>query len=273
MHNLPENIKNALRPFYTEDETPDVFPAKFSFKGELYYYFTFAPAAEQLILRNDGNVPLFEEIKEEALLANNFNTCIEKFVNIGAPWAVANRVENYENYWDILSKIESKLGPLPEDVQKAYDVAKQVPGIIIENQRQIYDAVKKADELWLERSQEELVTDQDEALMESYLVEMIQAQVRQNDIQIKTDKERKLISEFVSSKKGFLNFTANILSRRIKPFDKYMFSSDHEDAEEWDDLSKLALKGNRKAEEAKDHYKVFNKLRNPRKNVHKLDGQ
>lgn len=264
MQNLPENIKNALRPFYKEDETPDVFPAKFSFKGELYYYFTFAPAAEQLILHNDGSAPFFEEIKEEALLANNFNTCIEKFVNIGAPWAVANRVENYENYRDILSEIESKLGPLPEEVQKAYEVAKQVPGIIIENQQQLLEAVKKADALWLERSQEELVTAQDEALMESYLVEMIQAQVRQNDIQIKTEKERKLISEFVSSKKGFLNFKAIILSQRLKPFDKYMFSSDHEDAEEWGDLSKLALTGNRKAEEVIDHHKVFNKLRNPK---------
>ncbi|MED3744766.1 hypothetical protein I6J18_12440 [Peribacillus psychrosaccharolyticus] len=264
MHNLPENIKNALKPYYKEGEKPDVFPAKFSFKGELYYYFTFAPAEEQLILRNDGSAPFFEEIKEGALLANNFNTCIEKFVHIGAPWAVANRKGNYENYQDILNKIERKLGPFPEDVQKAYHVVKQVPGIIIENQRQILEAVKKADELWLIRSQEELVTDQDEALMESYFVEMIQAQVRQNDIQIKTEKERKKISEFVSSKKGFLNLTAIILSLRLKPFEKNMFSSNHEHADEWGEFSKLVLTGNRKAEEVKDHYKVFNKLRNPK---------
>lgn len=264
MENLPENIKHALRPYYKEDEIPDVFPAKFSFKGELYYYFTFAPAEEQLILRIDGSVPLFEEIKEEALLANNFNTCIEKFVKIGAPWAVANRVGNYENYQDILSQIEKKLGPFPEDVQRAYDVVKQVPGIILDNQRQIVEAVKKADELWLRRSQEELVTDKDEALMESYLVEMIQAQVRQNDIQIKTDNERRKISEFVSSKRGFMNIAAMKLSLRLKPFEKYMFSRDHEDADEWEELSKLALTSNRKEEEVKDHYKVFNKLRNPK---------
>lgn len=264
MHNLTENIKDALKPYYNENEKPDVFPAKFLFKGELYYYFTFAPAAEQLILRNDGSAPFFEEIKEEALLANNFNVCIEKFVHIGAKWATANRLGNYENYKNILGQIERKLGPLPEDVQKAYDVVKHVPDIIIENQHQIVDAVKKADDLWKVASDKELVTDLDEEKMESYLVEMIQAQVRQNDIQIKTENERKLISEFVSSKKKRFNLNACILSIRLKPFDKNMFSSSHEHAGEWDEFRDMALYSNRKAEEVKDHYLVFDKLRNPK---------
>ncbi|WP_298473471.1 hypothetical protein [uncultured Psychrobacillus sp.] len=263
MHNLPENIKEALKPYYNKKEKPDVFPAKFSFKGELYYYFTFAPAAEQVILRNDGSAPYFEEIKEEALLANNFNVCIEKFVHIGAGWATANRLGNYENYKNILTQIKRKLGPFPEDVQKAYDVVKHVPDIIIENQHQIVDAVKKADELWKVASDKELVTDQDEEKMESYLVEMIQAQVRQNDIQMKTDEERRIISEFVSLKK-WVNLHAFILSIRLRPFDKYMFSRNHEDAGEWAELRDMALYSNRKAEEVKDHHLIFDSLRNPR---------
>lgn len=45
-----------------------------------------------------------------------------------------------------------------------------------------------------------------------------------------------------------------------------MFSRNHEDADEWAELRDMALYSNRKAEEVKDHYMIFDSLRNPRLN-------
>ena len=61
-----------------------------------------------------------------------------------------------------------------------------------------------------------------------------------------------------------MNITAMVLSLRLKPFEKNMFSSDHEHADEWGDFSKLVLTGDRKAEEAKSAHIILDSLRNPK---------
>lgn len=43
-----------------------------------------------------------------------------------------------------------------------------------------------------------------------------------------------------------------------------MFRRRHEHADEWDEFRDMSLYSNRKAEEVKDHYLVFDKLRNPK---------
>ncbi|PWW17613.1 hypothetical protein DFO73_12415 [Cytobacillus oceanisediminis] len=264
MHNIPESIKESLKPYYKENETPDVFPAKFNIGGKLYYYFTFAPAEEQLIMENDGTVPRVDEVKNTAVITSSYNGCIETFVNIGSKWVKANRIENYEKLKDILRDIESKLGPFPQDVDSAYRVFEPVPDKIIDNQKVIDESVKKADQLWQRGRESLLVTEEDEKEMHGYLVEMIRAQVRLNDIQLQTENERKIIYDYVSSKKGLLNFTALNLARKLKPYKKHMFSSNSEDAKGWSELRHSVFNDDLEAERQKNAEILSRKLRNPR---------
>ncbi|CAM3858374.1 hypothetical protein GCM10009865_52320 [Aeromicrobium ponti] len=264
MHNLPENIKESLKPYYKENETPDVFPAKFNIGGKLYYYFTFAPAEEQLIMENDGTVQRFDVVKEVAVITNSYNVCIETFVNIGSKWIKANRIENYVKLKDILQEIKSKLDPFPQDVERAYRIFEPVPDKIIENQKVIEESVKKADQLWQRGREDLLVTEEDEKEMHGYLVDMIRAQVHQNDIQLQTENERKIIYDYVSSKKGLFNFTALNLARKLKPYEKHMFTSNSEDAKGWSELRHSVFNDDLEAERQKNAVLVYRKLRNPR---------
>jgi hypothetical protein len=264
MHNLPENIKVSIKPFFKENETPDVFPAKFNIGGTLYYYFTCAPTEEQLIVEVSGTVPLFEEVKEAAIIMNNYNSYIETFVSIGSKWVKADRIENYTKLKALLSDIENKLGPFPQDVETAYKIFETVPDIIIENQIVIEESVRKADYLWQKARESLIVTDDEEKEMHGYLGDMVRAQVKQNDIQLQTEKERKIISDYVSSKKGFLNFSAMNLARKLKPYEQNMFNSQSKDAEGWEVLRHSVLNADIEAERQKNAGIVLSKLRNPR---------
>jgi hypothetical protein len=264
MHNIPDSIKESLKPYYKEREKPDVFPARFNIGGKLYYYFAFAPAEEQLVMENDGTVPLFEEVKNIAVITNSFNVCIETFETIGTKWLKANRIENYVKLKEILLQIESKLGPFPQDVEKAYRVFEEVPDKIIEYQKVIEESVKKADQLWERGKESQLVTEEDEKEMHGYLVDMIRAQVHQNDIQLQTENERKIIYDYVSSKKGLFNFTALNLAKKLKPYEKHMFTSNSEGAKGWSELRHSVFNDDLEAERQKNAVLVYRKLRNPR---------
>lgn len=208
MHNLPEHIKEALKPFYSENEKPDVFPSKFNVDGRLFYYFTFAPAEEKLIMRDTGEVPRHEEVKREALIFNSYNASIEAIAKIGSKWFKSGTKENYEKLLKVLNDIRDSLGPLSISVQEDLEVYKNAARTIIQKQEIIVGSVMSAGELWEHTNKIELATEEDQKRMRIYIVEMCRAAFRQNEIQMQTEHARNSVWEFVSSNRRPLNLSA-----------------------------------------------------------------
>ncbi len=158
MHNIPEHIKEALKPYYKDGEKPDVFPSKFRIKNELYYYFTFAPAVEQLIMKDDGTVPVLHEIRDVALICNSYNDSIESLASIGKKWVQSGKKENYEKLRNILRDAQEMLSPLPDDVEAAFHSYLNTANQIIENQNAIQEAVDDAIIIWDRTNLQEIAT-------------------------------------------------------------------------------------------------------------------
>lgn len=85
--NLPDSIAKTAKQYLKSNERFDVFPSKFFVDNVFYYYFTYAPASEQLIIREDGIAPSFNEIKHAALIAEAYNTSIVTIYRIGFRWS------------------------------------------------------------------------------------------------------------------------------------------------------------------------------------------
>lgn len=262
MNNLPENILQALKPYYQPNEVPDVFPSIFLIKNEKYYFFTFAPAAEQLIMKENGSVPAFEEIKQIALIASNYNHSIESIANIGSKWVKAGRTENYEKLIRLLEEIEEKLGPLPDGVRTDVMQLKEAAGKILFHQKEIEEAVQKGAALWDRTNAQALVTEEDQQTMRGYMNELGTAQFKQNEIQIETQEQRERIDQFLSSRKSIFHLKAMSLYNGFKPYKKFMMNSN--ESIEMENVRQMMENANGPLEQGEGAADFLAHLRNPK---------
>jgi hypothetical protein len=261
MHNLPEHIKEALKPFYSENEKPDVFPSKFNVDGRLFYYFTFAPDPEQLILMEDGNVPRLEEIKREALIFNSYNGSIETMAHIGGKWARSGIKKNYQNLMKVLDEIKNTLGPLSSSDQEALDVYKSAAKTIVQQQEIIEDSVKRAGELLDYTNKIELVTVEDQKRMRTFIVDMCRAAYKQNEIQMQTEQARNSIWKIVSNKRWPLNLPAWILFIKLFPYQRNMMKNTKESIQQMQEIN-MVTQEDLPLEQHDNAQEVIRRLRN-----------
>lgn len=264
MHNIPENIKEALKPYYKDGEKPDVFPSKFRIKNELYYYFTFAPAVEQLIMKDDGTVPVLHEIRDVALICNSYNASIETLASIGKKWVQSGTKENYEKLRNILRDAQKTLSPLPPDVEAAFQSYLRTADQIIDNQNAIQEAVDDAIIIWDRTNLQELATEQDQIDMRKYIVNMARASYRQNEIQLQTEKDREKVWDFVSSKRWPFNKSGWSIYFKLRAYQKYMMKNTAINMKEAEEVGKMVLSEDLPLDQHEIAQEVWEHLRNPR---------
>ena len=264
MHNLPESIKDSLKRYYKKNETPDVFPSKFKIENEMYYYFAFAPAAEQLIIKEDGTVPPFHQVQREALIFNSYNVSIETIINIGNKWVKSNKEENYQKLKIVLKEIKEKLGPLPSELDSAYEAYFMTAEKILEFQTIINESVKRAKEIWDRTNLEELATEQDQINMRKCIVDMTRAAYRQNEIQLKTEREREQIWKYVSAKRWPFSFVGWNLYIKLMSYQKNMMKNTPYDVKEANEIGKMVLNDDLPLEQHENAKGVLRNLRNPK---------
>lgn len=258
MHNIPENIQASLKKYYKESEKPDVFPSKFHINGEYYYYFTFAPAAEQLIMKDNGVVPFFHEVEREALIFNSYNISIETIIDVGSKWVKSKKRSNYEKLLRILHDLKRKL---PPELSTAYHSYLMTAESILEDQSLIEKSVQRATEIWDRTNSEELATEQDQIEMRKCIVDMGRAAYRQNEIQLRTEKDREIIWNYVSSNRWSVGLG---LFYKLKAYQKNMMKNSQENIREAEEIGKMALRDDLPLEKHDNAERVWKQLRNPR---------
>lgn len=219
MHNIPVHIQTSLKDFYKENEKPDVFPSKFKIDGKTYYYFTFSPIAEQLIMEENGTVPSFHSVKKEALIFNSYNSSIESIASIGNRWVKSNKRNNYEKLKILLADLKEKL---PIELATAHDTYVKAAETILENQAIIEHSVKRATDIWQRTNHKELVTEDDQIEMRKYTYEIGRAGYQQNVIQLETENEREKVWNYVSSNAWSVGWGFYF---KLKPFQKNMMKN------------------------------------------------
>lgn len=258
MDNIPEHIRDSLKNYYKENEKPDVFPSRFQINGEFYYYFTFAPAKEQLIMKDNGQVPFFHEVEREALIFNNYNISIEAIIDVGSRWVKSNKRSNYEKLLTILQDLKGKL---PAELSSTYDTYVMTATSILEDQSVIEKAVQRATDIWDRTNREELATEQDQIDMRKCIVDMARAAYRQNEIQLRTERDREQIWNYVSSHRWSVGLG---LYYKLKSYQKNMMKNSKENIREAEITGKMVLGDDLPLEQHENAQQVWKQLRNPR---------
>lgn len=263
MHNLPDNIKRSLKPYYKDNENPEVFPSKFNIDGEIYYFFNFAPATEQLIMKENGIVPPHQEVQKIDLIATSYNHSIDTIVNIGSKWAKSKKEKNYQKLVTILHELKNRLEPIPSNIQNDLESYKLAAENIIKQQEIINHSVENGRKLWQSTNNSELVTEENQKEMRTYIVQMCRAAYRQNEIQLNTEDERNSVWGFVSSKRWPLNIKAWNIYRKLLPYQKNMMKNTMFNTKEAEEIGKL-VEEDLPLEKGKNAQDILDHLRNPR---------
>lgn len=261
---LPDNIKKAVQPFLKSEESFDVFPAKFIIDNTSYYYFTFAPAKEQLIMREDGVSPPLDDIKKVALIAEAYNTSIETIANHGFQWVKSDTKKIYQNFLQLLVETKDMLKGTPSDMYRSIETCIEAAKQIIEEQEKIEDAVEKAIRLGDTTNQKEIATEKDRDQMRQYVTQMGWAAFRQNEIQLETETDRQRVVDYLSSHK-LSSPKLFFKYMKLNQITKRMLTSDTREGQRIDAVRRqIEVLEAETLEESKDANEFLKKLRNPR---------
>lgn len=264
MNNLPEKIKSNLMSYYSKKEKPDVFPSKFEVGGEYYYLFTFAPAAEQVIMKENGEVPWHDEVTKVILIGTSYNHSIEATAKIGHNWANPARMKNFISLRDLLEEIEQYFREMPIEVRESLNVYKKLANELIEKQRIIENSVEDIKRLWDHTNEIELVREKDQKVMRSYVVETVQAGYRQNEAQLETDHDRNIVEKFVKKNKSLFDFKSMKLWSALKKQQKGMMKKTKRNIKEMEELSEIK-DGDKPLEQHENVPQFLKQLRNKRR--------
>lgn len=262
--NLPDHIVKAVRQHLKSGETFDVFPAKFSIDNNSYYYFTFAPAREQLIMRDDGIVPPLHDIKKAALVAEAYNTSIETIAKHGFQWVKSDTKKIYGSVHQLFLETKDMLGTkVPDAIEQSFEACLYAAKEIVEEQKKIEDAVERAIRLGDSTNQKEVATEDDRNQMRQYVTQMGWAAFRQNEIQLETEVDRERVMEYLasnklSSPKLFFKYV------KLNKMTKRMLTGDTREGQRIDEVRRqIEVLEAESLEESAEANEYFAKLRNP----------
>ncbi|MFD1407739.1 hypothetical protein ACFQ49_06145 [Kroppenstedtia eburnea] len=241
LSNLPKHIMKAAKSYEKENETFDVFPAKFLIDNVFYYYIDFVPTFAQLIIREDGVVPPIKEIKKVYLHANGYNASIHALATIGESWRKSSKIKNYTKLKRLLEKVENVLRGMepPDEVVQALASFKKVPDVIIQHQKVINQSVNKGRKATVAMRKREVVTVEHYIQMRGYQVDAVRSGYWQNEIQFKTADEREKVMDYLASTRSLSNWKIEWLYHRLKPYQQYMYTKE-KNPKEYQEMQELA---------------------------------
>jgi hypothetical protein len=257
---LPKHIKEQLKNFSREQDTDyEVFPSKIRINNQLYYQFVFIPSEQTLVLRDDGSVPTKGEAKDIALLASAYNTSFNHFIGIGFKWIKGHDRKGLEKLHVMLqSAVKNLEHQAPSQVKDALREFASLPAAIMEYQRKLEEAVEKGIDQADQTNDRELVTEEDYKIIREYNRQMVICAFEQNEIQLKTEKQRKIVLNYLAKKPRYWP-----LYLYLKWHDLKMLSKSKTNHFERDEVKQLISKEDRPLEENELAPEKIKKMRNP----------
>ncbi|WP_053364887.1 hypothetical protein [Bacillus sp. FJAT-27245] len=261
---LPEHIKKVAEQFNNRKEKLDVLPSKFHYGNVVYYPITYLPSLETLFITEDGEVPLFEEVKRPMLIVSVYENSGNTILTIGRRWVSSKTIKNYSALIKSLESISIKIkNKAPRDEMENLERFLAACKRILNDQRIIEDCFHKGLDLINQANETEFVSEEEQKLVRQYVVEMTRAAVRQNQEQLDCEQNRKaLISYLESQLLSTPSIVIDYLS--IKSKEKNLLTLNSTTGEDMAELQEM-VREDKPVDEMDGTEALIARIRNPRK--------
>lgn len=260
---LPDYIKEIVNQFYDKkrDRTFEVFPSQFLFDNDLYYIILFHPSMENLVIRDDGAVLPVEKIKKVAVIITAYNTSFINLKEIGGKWVRSNNKKEMKRLSQVLKGMTKIAQSAPPEIKRSINSFQRLPGQILELREQLENCVREGIEWVSKTNDKEITTEDDYKAVRKFNEEMVRCAYRENEIQLKTEQDRKVVLRYLAKKPKKWPLYAY-----LKFHDMKMLSSKHkEKVKDMEDLKNTIFRDqDLPIEERPGAESIISGLRNPK---------
>lgn len=196
---LPSHIKEVVLKYKLTDEDYEVFPSMIVVDGKRYYAIVYSSAGK-LIIDEDGKVSPLNEVIKPALIVPAVLAVADSLKRFGVKWKSSYSISGLRRLNLVLEYFIKKFRKnAPEDVQQAMDAFHEIPNFLLEYQRIIVRCVDKAIDFLSKTNDREILTEEDYYRVRKYKNDMVRSAYRQNEIQLKTEKDRRIVLDYLAS--------------------------------------------------------------------------
>lgn len=263
MDDIPSKVLDALIPYKKNKSKIDQLGARLFYDDKYYYCFLLSPPVEYLVVREDGEIPAYDEVYKVNLISVAFSTSVGTLVDLGVQWSTSSTKKKYEKLIKTLSKVNETIkSKAPSDIQEALKKFLEVPNSIIKDQILIEEKVKAGVDFSDEVFKREVLTEEDQIILRQNIVDTTRAAHRQSMVQVEAESEIERVMDYLYTKiwtnpKLFQYFIS------LKGYQKKMLSSEDPESMEVKAM-KDEIAVDEPLEEKEEMKDISNSLLNPR---------
>lgn len=263
---LPPQIKKIVFQYKRPGESYEVFPSMIVVDEKRYFAIVYPPSYGRLIVGEKGEVLPLKEVIKPALIAPAAEAAASSLINFGLKWRKSYSISSFRRLESILQYFIQKFQThAPVDVQQAMDVFQKIPDTLLQHQRVIVQCVDEGLNLASETNDREIMTEEDYYRLRKYKNDMVRSAYRQSEIQLRTEKDRKIVLEYLASKISRINLKDWLYYGYLKFHDSRMLSESHfpKEAQETKELADIIFK-EVPLEEHEEAPDILEQYRNPK---------
>lgn len=229
---LPPHIKEIVEQNKKKGDTFEYLPAGVSYGGFIYYYIFYHNSRTYLLIREDGVVPLFNEVEQIIKLCANIVGLTHQMDIHGGRYTRRLTRLMYTRVLRRLSSIDQVCRPsMPQELSNALDTFKSVCKEIIDYQKQIKEAYLSSRNITHQFVKKGVVTLEDRDRLRSCHLQLVRSLYYQNMLQLNSYQEREKLIRYLASRitlsrpRLWLEFQElrwhhNHMMNRLEPGDK-----------------------------------------------------
>ncbi|MBP2241753.1 uncharacterized protein YfaT (DUF1175 family) [Cytobacillus eiseniae] len=260
---LPDHIKQVAEKYNHSNEKLDCLPSKLMYEDINYYVVHYYPSLHDLFIQENGGVPPFEQVRRAILIVKVYQTAGNTLIRTGGKWVKEPTARNYRKLEQRLTSIKRKINKfISQEGLIKLDNIIEASRKINKDQDLIFECVDKGTELIDHANKTEMVNESIQQEVRNYVVKMVRAAVRQNQVQLDTEVDRKELLAYLGRevwKKPSILFDYLWFKKNVS----YMLNSSSPTAKDMYDLQEMVSK-EKTIDEMENADEMISLIRNPK---------
>ncbi|PRX38505.1 hypothetical protein CLV97_1552 [Planifilum fimeticola] len=188
---VPDKVIQTVERYKRRKEKYHFLPCGIEYRGETYYYVEYYPNGNPLVVRGDGTVPYFDEVKKVIELAPLVTSVKNRFYYKAKHLLRTRTTQSYRHILSLLEKIEQELQyRLSPELREDLETFRQVSKFQIEKRREMEDAIAKGKALLDKVFQDFRATEEEIKEMRKLQLQVVQAMYDRNQAQLQSFEKR-----------------------------------------------------------------------------------
>ena len=234
---VPQNILEIVKANRAHDRDQyGVLPIIIEYENKHYFYAYYKTSDRYLVVREDGEIPVFKEIESVIEMAPFFVAVSSSFYNYGDQWVKAKTIRKYQRIQRLLDTLEKGLQHrLTEEQRDFLNEFRQTAQTVIDWQQELEKVVEEGKK-GIEKIRYKVGSAKDHKRLDQLQRQLLKCVDEQNQVQLNTYKKRKRLIKSLWKSIPLLNIRLWFAFYELRMHHQRMLNWSKMDREEIDSM-------------------------------------